>query len=447
MKRIIFLLFVSLFGFQITGNCQIITTIAGGDSAGYSGDGDSLIHARIDAPIGIGFDGSGNMYFSDDYNFRVRKVDTNCIVNSVAGDGTHGFSGDNGPATLAKFGLVFYIAVGIDGTFYLPDPDNNRIRKISPLGIITTIAGNDSFAYTGDGELATNASIGHPGGIALDHFGNLYFTDVYYCVVRKINTIGIISTVAGTGVYGYTGDGGLATAATLHSPVDLSIDRVGNIYVSDLKNNVIRKIDPSGIISTVIGTGVYGYTGDGGQARYAELNYPEGIITDAIGNIFFADEENNCVRKVDTFGIITTIAGNGTLGFSGDGGIAISAELQDPAGLAFDRHGNLYITDYMNNRIRKVTNVTTYTETYDPTADMDINIYPNPVTNSLIVEKANGCQILIRNMIGQMFFSTGTISSTETTINVSEWNNGVYFIEIVNEETGKRVVKKILRTQ
>ncbi len=445
MNRLAILLFVNFFSFQITGFCQIITTIAGGDTSGFSGDGDSLIHAKINAPLGICFDGLGNMYFSDDYNFRIRKTDTFSIVNTVAGNGLHGFSGDYGSATSAEFGITFYIAVGSDGSFYIPDPDFNRIRKVDTTGIISTIAGNEFFGNTGDGGLATNASIGHPTGVAFDCLGNLYFTDAYYSVVRKINTDGIISTITGTGVNGYSGDGGDATAATLYGPADLTVDNLGNIFISDLKNNVIRKINSLGIISTFAGTGAFGYSGDGGSATNAHLFYPEGIITDELGNIYFSDEENNCVRKVDSSGVISTIVGNGTLGFSGDEGMATEAQLNNPAGLAFDRHGNLFITDCLNNRIRKVTNVTKFTDVKGPVREIDATVYPNPVTRYLTVEKANGRRILVYNLIGQIFFSTDAINSTEMAIDMSNWENGVYFIEIVEVETGSRTMKKIFK--
>ena len=219
----------------------------------------------------------------------------------------------------------------------------------STTGIITTIAGNGIAGYSGDGGLATNAELNNPYGVAVDSNGNIYIADTNNNRIRKVNsTTGIITTIAGNGTAGYSGDGGLATNAELYYPYGVAVDSNGNIYIADTYNNRIRKVNSTtGIITTIAGNGTAGYSGDGGPATNAQLNYPYGVAVDSSGNIYIADTDNNRIRKVNsTTGIITTIAGNGNPGYSGDGGPATNAELYDPSGVAVDSNGNIYIADY-----------------------------------------------------------------------------------------------------
>jgi sugar lactone lactonase YvrE len=297
---------------------------------------------------------SGNLFIAEARSSVIRKVNTSGIINTVAGNGARGYSGDNGIATSAQLIWPNGIAVDIFGNFYIADSFTNRIRKVNTSGIITTVAGNGTSGYSGDEGPASGAQLNGPGGVAIDASGNLYIADAGNERVRKVSRSGIITTAAGNGVRGYSGDNGPATSAQLFNPRNLAVDTSGNIYIAD-NNNVIRKVNTSGIITTVAGTGAPGYSGDNGPASSAHLNGPEGMTVDASGNIYIADNFNNRIRKVNTGGIITTVAGNGTSGYSGDKGPASGAQLNGPVGVAIDASGNLYIADGGNDRIRKVS--------------------------------------------------------------------------------------------
>src|SRR5208283_4909896 len=283
-------------------------------------------------------------------NGCIRKVDNNGIITTVAGGGHYGL-GDGGAATSGSLIGPSGVAVDASGNLFIADTWNNRIREVDPDGIITTVAGNGSYGYSGDGGQATSASLAGPSGVAVDASGNLFIADTYNNVIRKVDNNGIITTVAGGGHYGL-GDGGAATSASLVQPSGVAVDASGNLFIADTYNNVIRKVDNNGIITTVAGGGHYGL-GDGGAATSASLVQPSGVAVDASGNLFIADTYNNVIRKVDNNGIITTVAGGGHYGL-GDGGAATSASLVQPSGVAVDASGDLFIADTWNDRIREV---------------------------------------------------------------------------------------------
>src|SRR6185437_13122519 len=346
-----------LFCLQI--NAQSIITIAG-NGTGFSGDGGQATAAGIGVSqyAGVAVDAVGNIYISAGNN-RIRKVQTIGIITTIAGTGVQGYSGDGGPATAAQIGLgggtvnIQGVAVDAIGNFYIADFYNSRVRKVDTSGIITTVAGNGISNFNGDGGQATAAEISEPSGVAFDAANNLYVAGGGY--VRKVNTLGIISTVAGNGTAPSSGDGGQATAAGL-VPWGVTIDAVGNMYIADRTNNRVRKVNTSGIISTVAGyTNTTGYNGDGGQATLAKLYNPKGVVVDAVGNLYIADSDNYRVRKVDLSGIITTLIGNGTAGYTGDDGLATAAEIDPPSGIAIDTKGNFYIS-CSGSRIRFVCN-------------------------------------------------------------------------------------------
>ena len=338
-----------------------ISTFAGRLKSDPSGDGGAATAAQLNIPYGVAVDGSGNLYLSDALNNRVRKVDTMGVITTVAGTGAHGFSGDGNAATDAELSRPYGLAVDSDNNLYIADGRNNRIRKVDTSvtpWTISTVAGGGSAL--GDGGAATAAQLNTPRGLAVDSDDNLYIADTDNNRIRKVDTSGttwMISTVAGTGTKGYSGDGNAATAANLNLPYDVAVDSSGNLYIAGIDSHRIRKVDTMGNISRVAGTGWSAYRGDGGPATEAWLNSPTGVAVDASGNIYITDRLNERIRKLTatTTGFdITTVAGTGTPGYNGDGCRATTAQLSNPYGLAVDASGNLYIADGNNNRIRKI---------------------------------------------------------------------------------------------
>jgi sugar lactone lactonase YvrE len=310
-----------------------ITTAAGNGIPGFTGDGGAATSAELRLPVGAAVDSLGNLYIADTQNNRVRMVTAAGTITTIAGNGSAVFSGDGGPAVSAGLNYPANVAVDNAGNLYIADEYSNRIRKVSASGIITTVAGNGTLGSGGDSGPATSAQLYYPTGLAFDGSGNLYIADNGNQRIRKVDATGIITTVAGTGTASFSGDGGPATAATLNDPTGVAVDTAGNLYIADYGNQRIRKINTLGTITTVAGNGISSYLGDGGPATAAELNYPTGVALDAAGNLYIADFVNNRIRKVDTTGTITTFAGNGTPGYLGDGGTAASSELYQPTSI------------------------------------------------------------------------------------------------------------------
>jgi uncharacterized repeat protein (TIGR01451 family) len=335
----------------------LITTVAGGQG-GSGGDGGLAVFAQMDGPSGLVTDNDGNFYVTDFGNNVVRKIAPNGIISTVAGTGVPGYSGDGGPATSAQFYNPLGLATDASGNLYISDNWNSCIRKVDTNGIITTVAGDGTPGYSGDGGPASSAELYYPNGVAVDGAGNLYIADQYNARIRKVGTNGIITTVAGNGTNGYSGDGIPATSAELFDPTGVAVDSAGDLYIADYNNHRIRKVDTKGIITTVAGDGTWGYSGDGGLATSAELYDPSVVAVDASGNLYIADTGNNRVRAVDASGVITTLAG-GSWGFSGDGGPATSAGLDHPRGLVLDSTANIYVADTDNEAIRLLTPVGT----------------------------------------------------------------------------------------
>ncbi len=340
----------------------IITTLAGNGTNGYSGENGTATNAELNQPAGVAINNNGYLFIADNGNNRIRKVATNGIITTVAGNGVGGYSGDSGAATNASLSLVSLVhpfgASGVatdnNGNLFIADWLNNRIRKVATNGIITTVAGGGT--YNSDNLAATNVSLANPSGVALDNNGNLFIANTGAERIRKVATNGIITTVAGLPPgQNYSGDNGPALQAFLNNPLGVALDNNGNLFIADQMNNRIRMVATNGIITTVAGNGVGGYSGDNGAATNAALANPSGVATDNNGNLFIADNGNNRIRKVATNGIITTVAGGGNNGL-GDGGVATNAKLRGPFGVAIDNNGNLFIADQGNNRIRKVWN-------------------------------------------------------------------------------------------
>lgn len=272
-------------------------------------------------------------------------------ISTVAGNGMAGFSGDGGPALNGSMNDPRGVVVDASGNVYVADLGNSRVRKVAPNGTITTIAGNGIQGFSGDGGAATSAELNQPIRVEVDALGNLYIADAGNSRIRRVAPGGTITTIAGNGTKASAGDGGAATSASLNYPNDAVPDAAGNLFISEGAD--IRKVDTHGIITTVAGNGISGYSGDGGPATQASLDNPNALTIDSAGNLFISDQFNNRIRKV-TGGVITTVAGNGVQGYAGDKGSATAAELNDPVGTALDIAGNLYIADAGNNRIRVV---------------------------------------------------------------------------------------------
>jgi sugar lactone lactonase YvrE len=333
-----------------------LTTVAG-DGGSHLGDGGPATEAGFCGPSDVTLDAPGNMYISDagfycsgPGGYTVRKVSPDGTITTVAGTGEVGYSGDGGPATKAKLNGAGAVAVDREGNLYISDGATYRIRKVDKDGIIHTIAGTGESGYSGDGGSATSAQLREPNNMTFDARGNLYLAD--YSSVRKIDPSGTITTFAGTGQAGFSGDGGPATEAKL-TALDVALDGRGNMYITDTKNQRIRKVDKDGIIHTVAGSGKKGYSGDGGPATEAALNDPWGIAVDGEGNLFFGDHHNSVIRKVDSDGTIATVAGTGETGFNREKGPATKVWLNQPIDLFFDDDSSvLYIADTFNARIR-----------------------------------------------------------------------------------------------
>ncbi|MER6382579.1 RICIN domain-containing protein [Streptomyces sp. NPDC001250] len=275
-----------------------ISTVAGTGAAGFKGDNEPAVSAQLNRPYGIAVDSTGTVYFSDFNNHRVRKLTTDGKISTVAGTGVAGFSGDNGPAVSAQLNYPREVAVDSAGAVYIVDANNHRVRKITADGRISTVAGTGAAGFSGDGGPATAARLNLPLGVAVDSTGVLYVVEYSNHRVRKITTDGKISTVAGTGSAGFRGDGGPAVSAQLNGPHEVAVDGAGDLYISDLGNHRVRKITADGRISTVVGTGAAGFGGDGGPAASAQLNYPYGLAVDCVDTLYIADHANNRVRKV-----------------------------------------------------------------------------------------------------------------------------------------------------
>ena len=432
MKWILFILiFLPLFA-----KSQIITTIAGNGTAGYIGNGGTAIGAEMNLVSGVALDSTGNIYISEYGNHVIRKVSASGIISTFAGTGVAGDSGAGGPATSAQIWRPSGIIVDHLGNVIFSDCDNHKVKKISTSGIITTIAGNGTPGDSGDGGPAISAQLHYPEGIVFDSIGNMYFGDFDNNKIRKVDTSGIISTFAGTGASGYTGDGGPASAATLNNPYGVAISSSGEFYIGDYHNNVIRKINTSGVITTVAGTGVAGYSGDGGPATAAQFNLPKGIFFDHTGNLLIAEFNGDRIRKIDPLGIVSTIAGKGIAGYSGDGGLADSAELRTPETITVDVHNNIFIADYGNNVIRKIIPGTLNIENVRSNT---LNIFPSPTATELTIYASDRITALtISNLLGQTVYAN-KYNAVQVQIDVSDLPPGVYIVRVNNSLVRKFV--------
>jgi sugar lactone lactonase YvrE len=338
------------------GSDGSIRTVAGVGVAGLSGDGGPATAAEIRHPRGIAIAYDGGFVFAEPFNATVRRVYPNGTITTIAGTGTPGFSGDGGPATAAELRLVHGVAFTPGGGLLLADTQNNRIRFVTTDGTITTVAGVGTGGYSGDGGPALAAEINQPRGLAALQDGGFLIADTDNQRIRRVLPDGTITTVAGSGVRGFSGDGGPAVAAALSNPFGVSPVADGGFLIADNGNLRIRRVAPDGTITTVAGTGVAGFSGDGGPAALAQLHSPHAVVALPDGGFLIADTNNNRVRRVWPDGRIETVAGTGSPGFSGDDGQAVQAELDLPKALAVLPDGQGFLVcDSQNNRVRLVS--------------------------------------------------------------------------------------------
>ena len=348
------------------------------------------------ASFSVGVTGTGPFTYQWQFNGTNLPNNNTNIITTVAGKSGSGYSGDGSAATNANLCSPYSVTFDVFSNLYIADGGNNRIRMVDTNGIITTVAGKSGSGYSGDGGAATNAKLYSPSGVALDALGNLFIADQGNNRIRMVDTNGIITTVAGKSGSGYSGDGGAATNANLAVPSGVAFDVFGNLYIVDGGNNRIRKVDTNGIITTMAGKSGSGYSGDGGAATNANLYSPYGVTFDAYGNLFIADDNNNRVRKVDQNGIITTVAGRiGGGSYSGDGGAATNANLFFPSGVTFDASGNLFIADTLNQRIRKV---------------LQYAGYPTLTIGNIGVTNAGNYTVVVTSSYGSVTSSIATLA-------------------------------------
>jgi trimeric autotransporter adhesin len=440
-----FLILIVNFSFNICA--QTISTYAGNGSSTFSGNGGPATAAELYYPEGVCVDDSGNVFVADNNNAVWKVSSSTGIIKIIAGTGIGGISPDGGLASVSQILQPLDVAVDDSGNVYFSENGANKIRMVkASTGILSTMAGNGTYGFYGDGGPATAAEIWYPFGLVVDSAQNIYFADEDNYRIRKItHSTGIITTIAGNGTVGYNNDGIQATAAYLNYPAGVALDKAGNVYIADYGNHRVREVSvSSGIISTFAGVGTPGLSGDGGLATAAELNYPAGVAFDNTGNLYIADEHNGEVREVNNLsGIITDVAGNGISGFSGDGGPATAAELEYDYGVAIDNNNNIFIADAQNNRVREVKGVITNAIKIS-NSDL-VKMFPNPANDKVYISGLKkGTLLELYSITGQLIWSENNSANTSITeIPVNNFQDGIYFLRIQFPD-GSILAKKIV---
>jgi len=418
MKKNYTLLFL-LFTYIIQS--QTITTVVGNGNSGFSGDGGLATTAKLNLPFNLTFDKKDNIYIADTYNNSIRKVDNESgIITTVVGTADKKLVSELKTPT----GLTF----DNYNNLYVADLANLRIRKVNlDTGSSITLVGKKSENEHPN----INASLGGPFNVVFDNKGNLYISVNSDSKVEKVDfSTGKVTTIAGTGEVGYSGDGASASSAKLANPTGLALDGKGNLYISDTGNERIRKVNLStNIITTIAGTGETGFIGDGVQATKAQLANPLGLAFNKTGDLYVVDRGNNRVRKINiSTGTITTVAGTGKSGFSGDGELAKNAKLSNPTGLAFNKAGDLYVVDRGNNRIRKISGLSNDVSE-NLSLEKNIKIYPNPSTDKITIELKNNVELKNVSLV-DITGKKVRVKINDSTLNVSKLPRGIYVLKI-----------------
>jgi sugar lactone lactonase YvrE len=348
-----------------------IKTVAGNGAFGFGGDGGAATSATLANPFGVAVDPMGRIFIADTFDNRIRRIEPDGTITTVAGTGLSGGNGDGGPATSAELQNPNGCAIDASGRIYIADTFNQRIRMVAVDGTITTIAGDGTQAYGGDGGPATSAQLSNPNDVKIDNQGRVVIADTYNHRIRRIELDGTINTIAGTGNFGYGGDGGPAINATLTFPYGVAIDGTGRVLFSDSSNARVRRIELDGTVVTIAGNGTTGFNGDGLPATSAELNTPYGVALDGMGRVVMVDGANQRVRRIELDGTLSTIGGNGTVGANGDAAAATSAQLAFPISVAVDPQGSVIVADTNNHRIRRIDPTTHVINTIAGKVDPD----------------------------------------------------------------------------
>ena len=444
MKYVMFIMsLIGLLSFPVISKAQykyIITTVVGTGVAASDGDGGLAINAAINNPYSVALDGVNNLFVGDGGNV-IRRIDAKTSkISTIAGTGVAGFSGDGGPAIDAKMTRPGIDLVDTRGNIYLSD--DWRVRKIDDSHNINTIIGNGINGFSSDGGLADTTMISGA-QIVMDDTGNIYLSDGSNCRIRRVDAAtGIITTIAGTGSRIISGDGGPAISAGLVDPTGICLDKKNNLYIGSGADGKIRRINlKTGIISVYAGASV-GYSGDGGPALSAGLYQPFSLLCDATGNLYIADIHDQVIRRVDAAtGIINTIAGakygstTGVGGFSGDGGDANNAKLRCPSGMAMDSSGSIYFADALNNRIRKLTIATGVNNVF---LENILNIYPDPANDYIKLDIEHAQSAYIYNAMGMQISAVENINTTANSLDVSRLPSGVYIVAIIYKDGSKK---------
>jgi sugar lactone lactonase YvrE len=434
LKYLFFFLVVTLSGNKILAQ-GIITTIAGNGITQYIGDGAPATHFSLGGPAGICLDKKGNIYIANLYTARISKLAHDTLSTIVDTTGESGYSGNGGKADTAMITNPNSICMDTSGNLYITDLFYHVIRKVTVSGFITTICGVGSSGFSGDGGPGLMANIDRPHGLCTDRAGNLYIADYGNHRIRKLNLrTGIITTVAGTGVNGFSGENGLATSMNLSFPNSVCADAGGNVYFSEYGNNRVRRIDAAtGQLNTIAGNGSQAFAGDGDLAINASLNQPNSVFMDNKGYLYISDNGNYVIRVITPLGLIMTVAGNGEYDYSGDGGLAHNASFKGLTSICVDSTGYIYIADGDVSVVRKVSPISFAHVGVPQVSGSALTIYPNPSSEGkftiCLATEQTGAGIMVFNNIGRCIYNN-VFSGKQTEINLAGKAPGSYYIQV-----------------